>query len=249
MKQFLKKLLPSSFRLQLRILFRLLKDGLNGNHFRFAKAQHISSNGLAVQMRLSQPIRQNAYSSNKIQNLQIALQSFENVLILPQKIFSFWHFVPAPTVKNGYLSGRNLLGNQLSLDIGGGLCQLSGLLYHLSLQAGLKIVERHAHSLDIYTEENRYTPLGSDATVVYGHKDLRFQNTLPFPIYFTFQLQSDTIEVRLHAAEKIKICSIEFEMNQCEGKAFHKKVKVHRTKQGNRELVSEDVYALLEELR
>jgi len=63
----------------------------------------------------------------------------------------------------------------LALDYGGGLCQLSGIIYHAVLEAGLEILERHPHSLDIYTATTRYTPLGSDAAVVYGHKDLRFK--------------------------------------------------------------------------
>ena len=58
----------------------------------------------------------------------------------------------------------------LKAVMGGGSCQLSGILYYLMLQAGLEAIERFPHSADIYTDETRFTLLGSDATVVIALK-------------------------------------------------------------------------------
>jgi vancomycin resistance protein VanW len=96
--------------------------------------------------------------------------------------------------------------SQVVAETGGGLCQLSGLIYLLALKAGLTITERHAHSLDIYREAERFAPLGSDATVSFGYKDLRFINTLPHPIGLQFTLSptllSGSITSGLPIAEK-----------------------------------------------
>jgi len=87
---------------------------------------------------------------------------------------------------------------------------LSGLSYLLTLKAGLIAVERHPHSQDIYTEATRFAPLGSDATIVYGYKDYRFRNNLPFPISFRFNLQPEAINVSLCAERLIPEYQIEF---------------------------------------
>jgi hypothetical protein len=97
------------------------------------------------------------------------------------RLHSFWHVVGRPSVARGFLPGRSLLAGELRPDYGGGLCQLSGLIYYASLMAGLTIVERHPHSRDIYDEQMRYAPLGADATVAYGFKDLRVLSSLSFP--------------------------------------------------------------------
>ncbi len=89
-------------------------------------------------------------------------------------------------------------------DYGGGLCQISCLLYYLSLKVGLTILERHSHSFDIYTEDQRFTPLGSDAAVAYGLKDLRIRNTFSFPIQFHFDIHSNTITVSLCAPSSVE---------------------------------------------
>lgn len=75
--------------------------------------------------------------------------------------------VPKRDTKNG----RNLVAGKIQGNYGGGLCQVSGLLYYIALATGLEILERHAHSIDIYAEEDRFAPLGADDTVVFGYKN------------------------------------------------------------------------------
>ena len=121
-----------------------------------------------------------------------------------------------PNKSNGFKKGRNLIAGVLKEDYGGGLCQLSGMLYHLSLLGGLEIVERFNHTVDIYTDETRYTPLGSDATIVYGYKDLRVRNNYGFPITFQFEITNDALCVELLSTESIEKQKIEFIKSQKE---------------------------------
>ncbi len=88
---------------------------------------------------------------------------------------------------------RNLVNGKIQFTYGGGICQVAGILYHLALMAGLDILERHSHSLDIYTEVERFTPLGADATVVYGYKDLRIRNNTGHPICFEIYITGNEI--------------------------------------------------------
>lgn len=234
----MKKLIPPYFRLQLRVLFTLVRDVLSARYFSLVK-KNATRISLPRQLSMSQPIRKNDFSENKKHNLRLAIRQIETIEILPQQIFSYWHLIPPPTPQNGFKKGRNLVGNKLDLDYGGGLCQLSGIMYYLVLEAGLEIVERHPHSLDIYTEASRYTPIGSDATVVYGHKDLRFLNSFDFPISFQFEILEKEILIYLCAAQAIEKCSLEFFM---EKKENGKQVKVTRQRNRKKEICSQHFY-------
>ncbi|MGC9505229.1 MAG: VanW family protein [Baaleninema sp.] len=167
-----------------------------------------------AQIKLSQPIKNTSHSENKKHNLARAIACLENRLIYPGEIFSFWHWVGEPNRKNGYREGRAIVNDKLKTNVGGGLCQLSGIIYFLILKAGILPQERHPHSQDIYTEETRFTPLGSDATVVYGYKDLRFKNTLAIPICFKFALLDTEITGALCSDAEIKEWNVKFKVKE-----------------------------------
>ena len=234
----MKNLIPPNIRIQLRIFYIFINDLCTRRFFLFVNKNNSNLN-LPAQLTLTQPIRKNNHSENKKHNLRLAIQFLQNKVIEPNQILSFWHLLPRPIAKNGFKKGRNLVNNKLDLDYGGGLCQLSGILYHLALQAGLEIIERHPHSLYIYTEESRYTPLGSDATVVYGYKDLRIKNSFSFPIAFQFEIKEEEIVAHFCAAEKIEKCQLNFEVEHF---AQQKNVKVWSGRGVHRNLISDDVY-------
>lgn len=131
---------------------------------------------------LVQPIMPSAVFQAKLANIGRGAALLHTNLIEPGEAWSFWSRVGKPTAQNGFAEGRNIVNGRLVLQVGGGLCQLSSLIYHLALLAGLEIIERHHHSIDIYREEERFTPLGADATVVWGFKDLRLRNPYNFPV-------------------------------------------------------------------
>ena len=194
-------------KLGLKLLLGHLEHIQKGYSFSFAKpnAQTISYNHKS---KLTQSLKPN---KAKVHNLKLAIQSIESVDILPGEIFSFWKIVGNPSTKNGFIGSRSIINGQVTNSIGGGLCQLSGLVYYLSLKSGLEIIERHNHSMDIYTEETRFTPLGSDATVVYGYKDLKIRNNLTAPVKFSFQLEEETITVELNYTDILPEHEVSFE--------------------------------------
>jgi vancomycin resistance protein VanW len=67
--------------------------------------------------------------------------------------------------------------------------------------------------MDIYTNENRFTPLGSDATVVYGYKDLKIRNNLNHPIKFTFLMEENHITIQLNHSSLIENNKVDFKEN------------------------------------
>jgi vancomycin resistance protein VanW len=178
----------------LRAMLRHALDLITTTYFDFPQKKKLDA-AFTNAIRLSQEIKPSETIENKKYNLALASAMINEYVIMPGGMFSFWHVIGDP--KKRFKKGRAIIRGKLSEEVGGGLCQVSGLLYHVSLLAGLEIIERHNHSIDLYTDETRYTPLGTDATVVYGYKDLRIKNNNPFPVSFQLSQREDTIEVQL----------------------------------------------------
>ena len=175
---------------------------------RFARVG--APHGLPQRHAWTQVIHETPTAEAKRHNLRLAADALQRTCIAPGEVFSFARVVGPPIASRSYRAGRTLVGGEIAASIGGGLCQLSGLLYVAALECGLEIVERHPHSLDIYTDATRFAPLGADATVVYGHRDLRFRNTLDQPIGFACEVDAGQVTLVLCASRPVVRRSVAF---------------------------------------
>lgn len=244
----MKKIIPPTWRIQLRVWQRHLTDRCTGRWHQFATRQpYTVTADFRPQLELIQTLGSTAtqHLEHKKQNLAIAIHTLQDVVILPGQIFSFWYLVDNPTIKAGYVEGRTITGDVLATSVGGGLCQLSGMIYFLALKAGLTMIERHPHSKDIYTDTTRFAPLGSDATVVYGYKDLQIQNCLATPICFQFCLTAQEIKASLCAPVAIAAVEVEFRSQALE-QATRVDTWRYTQPDGVAELISSDIYPKLQ---
>ncbi len=113
---------------------------------------------------------------NKINNLKIAVSKLNKILINPNETFSYWKLIGKPTYKKGYKDGMVLFCGRVGTGVGGGLCQLSNLIYWMTIHTPLTVVERFRHSYDVFPDANRTQPFGSGATCVYNYRDLMIRN-------------------------------------------------------------------------
>lgn len=113
---------------------------------------------------------------NKIVNLKIASKYINRITIQPGETFSYWRLIGKPTKKKGYVEGMVLFYGGFMSGIGGGLCQLSNLIYWMTLHTPLTVTERYRHSYDVFPDSNRSQPFGSGATCVYNYRDLQIYN-------------------------------------------------------------------------
>ena len=229
----IRNLIPTSLKRNIRLAQRRLADYKTGIRSNFARLENYPNRqNLVLLKTITQPIFYNPLSANKVVNIRIATAEIKRYAIQPNTVFSFWEMVKKPTLKKGYQIGRNIIGNNLKEDIGGGLCQVSGILYHLALETGMEIIERHNHTLDLYEEDKRYTPLGADATVVYGYKDLRFKNPHNTTLFLEFSVTETSFSATFLGAKEIVPYSIRFERFEEPNK---RTIKTYRKSEGDHE--------------
>ena len=198
-------------KLQVHVIERKVRDMFSSE--KFCRKRHEIE--MPYSISVTQPFTHSATLSQKKHNLNLASKRIRRYIVHPGEIFSFWRCVGNPNSKS-FASSRGIRGGVLQLERGGGLCQASGIIHHLSLIGGLEIIERYNHSKDLYTEETRFCPLGSDATVAYGYRDLRVKNTTGCNICFDLQVHEDHFTAYLLSDKPIEKHEIEFEYKERE---------------------------------
>ena len=114
---------------------------------------------------------------NKITNLKLAVANLNGIVIKPGETFSYWKLIGKPSYRKGYLDGLVLCPDgSFKPGVGGGLCQLSNLIYWMTLHSSLTVTERYRHSHDVFPDSNRTQPFGSGATCSYNYLDLQIYN-------------------------------------------------------------------------
>ncbi len=116
------------------------------------------------------------YQDNKVFNLKLAAQPLDGLLIRPGETFSFWGAVRHANRRSPYRDGLSVENGRLTTAPGGGLCQMSNLLFSLFLHAPLTVVERHGHDVKDFPTPRQDEPEGLDATVYEGWLDLKVKN-------------------------------------------------------------------------
>jgi len=177
------------------------------HHTRFAGTV-CSEEPMAYSIEVVQPFLPSSTLDSKKHNLAEAARCINRVVVRPGELFSFWHIVGNPNDTKRFKEGRSIHAGVLSSDVGGGLCQASGIIFHAALLAGMEIVERYNHSVDLYTDDTRYTPLGTDATVFYGFRDLRLRNPFSFNICFQLVVEDNYLCVFLQSEQPIPLQSL-----------------------------------------
>lgn len=116
------------------------------------------------------------WQRNKVVNLKLAVARLDGLILHPGETFSYWKLIGKPTRQKGYREGMVLFLGQIGSDVGGGLCQLSNLIFWMTLHTPLTVVERNRHSHDVFPDADRTQPFGSGATCAYPHRDLMIRN-------------------------------------------------------------------------
>ncbi len=139
-----------------------------------------------------------SYSTNyptgipRAKNVELAASKVNNTILMPGEQFSYAGKVSPVDGAHGYVNATIFLNGKPIPGVGGGICQVSSTLYNAQLKAGIIATERRNHSLPV-----SYVPLGQDATMADNAIDLKFVNTLEYPIFIRAYAEYGSLTVEL----------------------------------------------------
>ena len=108
----------------------------------------------------------------RVKNILVGANKIDQRYVEAGEEFDFGAYVGDIDKKNGFVKGFIISGGTLSLEDGGGICQVSTTIFRAAYAAGLPITERHQHSHVVHY----YDPVGLEATVYTPEKNFKFKN-------------------------------------------------------------------------
>lgn len=139
----------------------------------------------------------NAGVAGRTKNIELSAEAINNVILGAGDVFSFNTTVGPSDEAHGYQPAEEIVNKKLVMGIGGGICQTSSTLYNAVDVLGVGYVEKHHHSLSV-----GYVPEGRDATVSYGGKDFRFENTTGVPLLLKAIVGKGTLTVEVRTSKE-----------------------------------------------
>lgn len=133
------------------------------------------------------------YQQNKVFNLKLAAKRLDGLLIKPGETFSLWQMIRNADKDTPYKDGLVVKNGKLCTSYGGGLCQMSNLLFWIFLHSPLSIVERHTHKVKDFPTLRDTEPEGVDATISEGWLDLKVKNETDLTIQIGISFDSTKI--------------------------------------------------------
>jgi len=132
-------------------------------------------------------------------NIKVATEAASGIVLMPEEEYSFNKLVGESTKEKGYVKATVIKDNELQLELGGGICQVSTTLHNGIIRAGILPTERTHHSIPI-----GYVDKGMDATIYYNIVDYKFKNTLPYPIYIDGIVENNKLIFNIYSYKELE---------------------------------------------
>ncbi|MGD1996121.1 MAG: VanW family protein [Anaerolineae bacterium] len=130
--------------------------------------------------------------SGRDHNIRLAASRFDGVVIGPGETFSFNEYLGEVSAEAGYDESYVTAGEQLAIEVGGGICQVSTTAFRAALWGGYPITERWYHYQRVgYYELRGYGP-GFDATVYSPVVDFKFANDRSAALLIDTEVEEET---------------------------------------------------------
>ncbi|HKA69016.1 MAG TPA: VanW family protein [Actinomycetes bacterium] len=145
------------------------------------------------------------YAAYRAHNIGQAARYLNGTLVLPGAEFSLNGTVGERTEARGFVAGIIIGGSgNFDKDLGGGVSAVATTTFNAIFYAGLRDLEHHPHSFWI----TRY-PKGTEATVFWGSKDLRFLNDSGHGVFITATSTDTSVTVTFWGTDMYEISRIE----------------------------------------
>ncbi len=153
-------------------------DQLSGDLFRDCLGSQTTSYGGSTRARVN--------------NINLAVDIINGVVLLPGETFSYNGVVGERTAGRGFQAAPAYVSGQVEDQIGGGICQVSSTLYCASLYARMTIVDRTSHYFRV-----TYLPPGQDATVSWDWPDFQFRNDREYPVKIVAWCDNNSMQLTI----------------------------------------------------
>lgn len=128
--------------------------------------------------------------ANRSENIKLGTKLFNGVILKPGEVFSSVKSLGRIDESAGFKPELVIKQDQLTPEVGGGLCQVTTTLFRAAMNAGLKIEERRNHRFRVsyyearpsnpdpedYVTNTAKTLVGMDATIYDPSPDFKFRN-------------------------------------------------------------------------
>ena len=181
-------------------------------------------------------------------NIRLACAALDGTVLLPGDALSFNRAVGPRQAERGYVDAPVILREARQLQRGGGICQVASTLFVAGLLSGLSVAERHRHSTPV-----DYIPLGQDATVSWGVKDLKLRNDFDQRVRVHIEVLGSTLSASIEGEaprdESFELYSDVHETADALAGAPGREIELFRIRrvageERDRELVHRDVYPI-----
>ena len=118
-------------------------------------------------------------NANGNENMRVSLAACNGSVINPGETWSFNGCTGDSNLEsNGYKPAGVIVEGRSETGVGGGICQSSTTIYNAAILCGMEVVERECHYY-----KSVYVDAGRDATVDYGHIDLKVKNPFHYQLF------------------------------------------------------------------
>lgn len=132
-------------------------------------------------------------SAARINNIRVAAGNMNGYVLASGATASLDAIFMPRTSANGYKSAGVYSGGRLVQGVGGGICQVSSTTYNALMNAGITVTMRYPHSSPV-----SYLPLGTDAAISAGSKDLQFRNDYPHPVILETVVEGKNLTINVY---------------------------------------------------
>lgn len=132
-------------------------------------------------------------SAARINNIRVAAGNMNGYVLPSGGVASLDAIFLPRTSANGYKSAGVYSGGRHVNGMGGGICQVSSTTYNALMNAGVTVTMRYPHSSPV-----SYLPLGMDAAISAGSKDLQFRNDYRHPVILETIVKEKNLTVNVY---------------------------------------------------
>lgn len=131
-------------------------------------------------------------TSSRGHNIQVGASRINGTFLLPGEQVSFDKVIHDGSDGQSFQAAGSYLNGKVVQTEGGGICQVSTTAYNALLLAGIIPVRRLPHSMTVH-----YVPIGLDAAISEGVKDLVVENTYDVPIIIKAFTEGNTLTFQI----------------------------------------------------